>query len=125
VAEFLGGLRVVVLTQHSVPLAVAAGAGAPQGAGILRPDVAEFLGRGGIDADSAIYRAAVRIQSRYRGYVVRKVARPSVRPFVRLPVCSSACHSVRLSVSLATVAMSCARWPVRPSIRLLVCLTVW
>jgi uncharacterized protein YchJ len=40
----------------------------------MRPDLAEYLGRGGVGTDSAIYKAAVRIQSRYRGYVVRKVS---------------------------------------------------
>lgn len=35
--------------------------------------MAQYLAKGGIDKNSAIYRAATRIQSRYRGYAVRKV----------------------------------------------------
>jgi hypothetical protein len=31
-------------------------------------------GLGPLDKDSALYKAAVRIQSRYRGYVIRKVS---------------------------------------------------
>ncbi|EIE25653.1 galactose oxidase [Coccomyxa subellipsoidea C-169] len=34
--------------------------------------LAQYLAKGGIDKNSAIYRAATRIQSRYRGYAVRK-----------------------------------------------------
>ena len=41
--------------------------------GALRPDLAQYLAKGGLDKESALYKAAARIQSRYRGYVVRKV----------------------------------------------------
>ena len=42
-------------------------------AGIMRPDLQAYLSKGGLDKDSAIYRAAVKIQSRYRGFAVQKV----------------------------------------------------
>ena len=41
--------------------------------GAMRPDLASRLQKSGVDKESAIYRAAVRIQSRFRGYAVRKV----------------------------------------------------
>lgn len=41
--------------------------------GVMRPDLAQYLAKGGLDKESAIYKAAARIQSRYRGYAVQKV----------------------------------------------------
>lgn len=40
---------------------------------VMRPDMAEYLEKGGMAKGSAIHRAVVRIQANYRGYVVRKV----------------------------------------------------
>ncbi len=42
-------------------------------AGVLRPDLPEAMQAAGMDRSSALYKAVVRIQSRYRGYVIRKV----------------------------------------------------
>ena len=42
-------------------------------ADVLRPELPEAMQRAGMDKQSALYRAVVRIQSRYRGYVIRKV----------------------------------------------------
>ena len=42
-------------------------------AGVMRPDMAQYLAKGGMDRESAIYKAITRIQSHYRGYAVRKV----------------------------------------------------
>ncbi len=39
----------------------------------MRPDMAQYLAKGGMDNESAIYKAITRIQSHYRGYAVRKV----------------------------------------------------
>ena len=50
--------------------------GATAGADVLRPDMPEFLQRGNLDANSALHRAAMRIQAHYRGHVVRKVKIP-------------------------------------------------
>ena len=41
--------------------------------GVLAPGLPGAMLAGGSDAASPLYRAVVRIQSRYRGYVVRKV----------------------------------------------------
>ena len=41
--------------------------------GVLRPDIGQHLQQSGLDTNSAAYRAAVRIQSRFRGFAVRKV----------------------------------------------------
>ena len=41
--------------------------------GVLRPDLPVAMQQAGLDKQSALYRAVVRIQSRYRGYVIRKV----------------------------------------------------
>ena len=41
--------------------------------GVLRPGLPGAMLAAGADARSPLYRAIVRIQSRYRGYVVRKV----------------------------------------------------
>lgn len=41
--------------------------------GVLRQDVSQHLQHSGLDTSSAAYRAAVRIQSRFRGFAVRKV----------------------------------------------------
>ncbi len=43
--------------------------------GVLRPDLPGAMLAAGADAQSPLFRAVVRIQSRYRGYVVRKVTR--------------------------------------------------
>ena len=40
---------------------------------MLRPDIGQHLQQSGLDTNSAAYRAAVRIQSRFRGFAVRKV----------------------------------------------------
>ena len=40
----------------------------------LQPDLADKLSRAGVDKESALYKAAARIQSRFRGYTVRKVS---------------------------------------------------
>ncbi len=42
-------------------------------AAVLRPDLDSFLRRSNLDANSALHKAVTRIQSHYRGYVVRKV----------------------------------------------------
>lgn len=55
------------------------GGGAAQG-GVLRPDLPGAMQRAGVDKQSALYRAVVRIQSRYRGYVIRKVRHPQELP---------------------------------------------
>ena len=39
----------------------------------VQPDLADKLSRAGADKGSALYKAAARIQSRFRGYTVRKV----------------------------------------------------
>ncbi|KAL0055849.1 hypothetical protein WJX82_005035 [Trebouxia sp. C0006] len=39
---------------------------------LLQPDLADKLSRAGVDKESALYKAAARIQSRFRGYTVRK-----------------------------------------------------
>ena len=39
----------------------------------MQPDLADKLSRAGVDKESALYKAAARIQSRFRGYTVRKV----------------------------------------------------
>ena len=39
----------------------------------VQPDLADKLSRAGVDKESALYKAAARIQSRFRGYTVRKV----------------------------------------------------
>ncbi|KAK9823375.1 hypothetical protein WJX72_002326 [[Myrmecia] bisecta] len=49
-----------------------AGAEAAEARAVMRPDMTDFLQKGHIAKDSPIFRAALRIQSRYRGYVVRK-----------------------------------------------------
>lgn len=41
--------------------------------GAARLDLAQCPAKSGLDESSALHRAAVRIQSRYRGYAVRKV----------------------------------------------------
>ncbi|DBA67583.1 TPA: hypothetical protein ACH3X2_001852 [Trebouxia sp. C0005] len=38
----------------------------------IQPDLADKLSRAGVDKESALYKAAARIQSRFRGYTVRK-----------------------------------------------------
>ena len=40
---------------------------------VVQPDLADKLSRAGVDKQSALYKAAARIQSRFRGYTVRKV----------------------------------------------------
>ena len=40
----------------------------------VQPDLADKLSRAGVDKESALYKAAARIQSRFRGYTVRKVS---------------------------------------------------
>ena len=47
------------------------------GGGVLRADLPGAMQRAGVDKQSALYRAVVRIQSRYRGYVIRKVRPPA------------------------------------------------
>ena len=69
--------------QCHTPLVPAEGPGAPseslsaqpeaQVPGVLRPDIGQHLQQSGLDTNSAAYRAAVRIQSRFRGFAVRKV----------------------------------------------------
>lgn len=49
------------------------GAAAPKAAEQVQPDLADKLSRAGVDKQSALYRAAARIQSQFRGYTVRKV----------------------------------------------------
>ena len=39
----------------------------------IDPDVEARASDAGLDKDSVLYKAVVRIQSRYRGYAVRKV----------------------------------------------------
>lgn len=39
----------------------------------VQPDLADKLSKAGVDKESALYKAAARIQSRFRGYTVRKV----------------------------------------------------
>ncbi len=41
--------------------------------GLLQPDLADKLSMAGVDKESALYKAAARIQSSFRGYAVRKV----------------------------------------------------
>ena len=41
--------------------------------GGMQPDLADKLSQAGVDKESALYKAAARIQSRFRGYTVRKV----------------------------------------------------
>lgn len=41
--------------------------------GAVQPDLANKLSDAGVDKNSALYKAAARIQSRFRGYTVRKV----------------------------------------------------
>ncbi|KAL3147670.1 hypothetical protein ABBQ32_002423 [Trebouxia sp. C0010 RCD-2024] len=48
------------------------GAAAPKAAEQVQPDLADKLSRAGVDKQSALYRAAARIQSQFRGYTVRK-----------------------------------------------------
>lgn len=45
---------------------------AVQAKAVMRPDMDTFLQRGNLDANSALHKAVVRIQARFRGYVVRK-----------------------------------------------------
>lgn len=45
---------------------------AEQSGELLQPDLADKLSRAGVDKESALYKAAARIQSRFRGYTVRK-----------------------------------------------------
>ena len=47
---------------------------AQQSGELLQPDLADKLSRAGVDKESALYKAAARIQSRFRGYTVRKVS---------------------------------------------------
>ncbi len=47
---------------------------AEQSGELLQPDLADKLSRAGVDKESALYKAAARIQSRFRGYTVRKVS---------------------------------------------------
>ncbi len=47
---------------------------AGQSGELLQPDLADKLSRAGVDKESALYKAAARIQSRFRGYTVRKVS---------------------------------------------------
>lgn len=54
--------------------------GAPAQAGVLRPDLPDAMQKAGVDKQSALYRAVVRIQSRYRGYVIRKVCHQRALP---------------------------------------------
>ena len=68
--------------------------------GALRPDVAEFLARGGFDRGSALFRAAVRIQASYRGYAVRKARGPAPG------LCS--CPCLQLYIHLNTQCSVCA-----------------
>ena len=58
----------------------AAGQGESDANGVARndaekaqPDLADKLSKAGVDKESALYKAAARIQSRFRGYTVRKV----------------------------------------------------
>lgn len=39
----------------------------------VQPDLADKLSKAGVDKESALFKAAARIQSRFRGYTVRKV----------------------------------------------------
>ncbi len=55
-------------------------------AGVLKPDMQAHLSAGRPDTSSAIYKAVVRIQSRYRGFAVRKVVGS------RLPVQMQQCN---------------------------------
>lgn len=66
------------------PVAAAAahagGPGEPDANGVakndeeqVQPDLADKLSKAGVDKESALYKAAARIQSRFRGYTVRKV----------------------------------------------------
>ena len=41
----------------------------------VQPDLADKLSKAGVNKQSALYKAAARIQSRFRGYTVRKVKR--------------------------------------------------
>lgn len=47
--------------------------GAREADGAVQPDLASKLSDAGVDKNSALYKAAARIQSRFRGYTVRKV----------------------------------------------------
>lgn len=47
---------------------------AEQSGELSQPDLADKLSRAGVDKESALYKAAARIQSRFRGYTVRKVS---------------------------------------------------
>jgi len=47
---------------------------AEQSGELLQPNLADKLSRAGMDKESALYKAAARIQSRFRGYTVRKVS---------------------------------------------------
>lgn len=91
--------------------------------GALRPDVAEFLARGGFDSGSALYRAAVRIQASYRGYAVRKArasaqailspclqAHTSIYTQVLGRVLLLSALPIHLSFGLNTSVCRCASW---------------
>lgn len=58
-----------VAQQHA---SVSAG-GEAEATGAVQPDLASKLSQAGVDKNSALYKAAARIQSRFRGYAVRKV----------------------------------------------------
>ena len=49
-------------------------AGVREADGSVQPDLASKLSDAGVDKNSALYKAAARIQSRFRGYTVRKVS---------------------------------------------------
>lgn len=76
-AEASRGGRVDAGSAHAAGAgATGSGAAAPKAAGSadqVQPDLADKLSRAGVDKNSALYKAAARIQSRFRGYTVRKV----------------------------------------------------
>ena len=52
---------------------------------MIQPDLADKLSLAGVDKDSPLYKAAARIQSRFRGYTVRKVSRGTSRSLCNAP----------------------------------------
>ena len=55
--------------------------GASEQQGGVQPDLADKLSQAGVDKESALYKAAARIQSRFRGYRLRKVPHLSPHMF--------------------------------------------
>lgn len=55
--------------------------GASEQQGGVQPDLADKLSQAGVDKESALYKAAARIQSRFRGFRLRKVRHLSPHMF--------------------------------------------